>query len=111
MVTVKANGAGEVLEIKISPEGDRPDDAEMLEDLVLAGVNEALRAARPDAVKVGGSMGGLGLPGCSAGQCSWRSRRPRRPRRLAVSARRRRPKQSGWFAACSRRRSTTSSRS
>jgi nucleoid-associated protein EbfC len=67
MVTVKASGAGEIVEIKISKEAIDPDDAETLEDLVLAGVNEALRSAQ-DLMqsRLGGAMGGLGglgLPG------------------------------------------------
>jgi len=67
MVVVKANGAGEIIEIKISPEAIDPDDPESLEDLVVAGVNEALRSAQ-DLMqsKLGGAMGGLGglgLPG------------------------------------------------
>ncbi len=67
MVTVKANGAGEIVEIKISPDAIDPDDAEGLEDLVLAGVNEALRNAQ-DLMqsRLGGALGGLGglgLPG------------------------------------------------
>lgn len=67
MVRVKASGAGEVVEIKISPEAIDPEDPEMLEDLVLAAVNEALRNAQ-DLMqsKLGGAMGGLGglgLPG------------------------------------------------
>ena len=39
MVRVKASGAGDILEVKISPEAIDPDDPEMLEDLVLAAVN------------------------------------------------------------------------
>ena len=67
MVTVKANGAGEIVEIKISPDAIDPEDAEALEDLVLAGVNEALRNAQ-DLMqsRLGGALGGLGglgLPG------------------------------------------------
>lgn len=67
MVRVKASGAGEVIEIKISPEAIDPGDPEMLEDLVLAAVNESLRNAQ-DLMqsKLGGAMGGLGglgLPG------------------------------------------------
>ena len=46
MVTVKANGAQEILEIRIDPKAIDPDDPEMLSDLVLAAVNEALRSAR-----------------------------------------------------------------
>ncbi len=67
MVTVTANGAGEIKEIKIAKEVIDPDDPEMLADLVLAAVNEALRSAqRLVESKVGplmGGLGGLGLPG------------------------------------------------
>ena len=45
MVTVKANGAGEILEVQIDPKAIDPDDPEMLGDMVLAAANEALRAA------------------------------------------------------------------
>jgi DNA-binding protein YbaB len=67
MVTVTANGAGEILSVKIKPEAIDPDDPEGLEDLVLAGVNGALRSAQ-DLMqsRLGASMGGLGglgLPG------------------------------------------------
>jgi len=64
MVTVKASGEGKLVEIKIDPKAIDPDDPEMLEDLVLAAVNNALENA--DALmksKMGGLMGGLGLPG------------------------------------------------
>jgi nucleoid-associated protein EbfC len=67
MVRVKATGAGELVEVKISPEAVDPEDPEMLEDLVLAAVNEALRNAQAlMQSKLGGAMGGLGglgLPG------------------------------------------------
>jgi len=46
MVTVEANGNQEILSIKIDREVITPDDPQMLEDLVLAAVNEALRKAR-----------------------------------------------------------------
>jgi DNA-binding YbaB/EbfC family protein len=46
MVTVKANGAGDILEIRIDPKAIDPDDPELLADMVLAAVNEALRSAR-----------------------------------------------------------------
>ena len=46
MVTVKANGAGEVLAITIDPRAIDPDDPELLADMILAAVNEALRSAR-----------------------------------------------------------------
>jgi len=68
MVTVTANGAGEIKQIKIDPKAIDPDDPEMLEDMVLAAVNEALRSAHSlQETKLGGlaggALGGLGLPG------------------------------------------------
>lgn len=67
MVTVKATGALEITEIKIAPEAIDPDDPELLADMVLAAVNEALRSAQSLAEsKLGSAMGGLkglGLPG------------------------------------------------
>jgi nucleoid-associated protein EbfC len=67
MVKVKASGAGEIVEITIAPEVIDPDDPEGLADLVLAGVNEALKSSQ-DLMqsRLGGAMGGLkglGLPG------------------------------------------------
>jgi DNA-binding YbaB/EbfC family protein len=67
MVTVEVTGDLNVKSIKIAPEAVDPDDVEMLQDLVLAAVNEALRAAQELAsTKLGGitgGLGGLGLPG------------------------------------------------
>jgi hypothetical protein len=67
MVIVKATGALEITEIKISPEAIDPSDPELLADMVLAAVNEALRSAQQLVeTKLGGAMGGmqgLGLPG------------------------------------------------
>ena len=67
MVTVTATGNGEIKEIKIDPKAIDPDDPEMLEDMVLAAVNEALRSANGlIQSKMGPAMGGLhdlGLPG------------------------------------------------
>jgi len=69
MVTVKATGALEITEIKISPEAIDPEDPELLADMVLAAVNEALRSAQSLAQsKLGGAaglgdLGSLGLPG------------------------------------------------
>jgi nucleoid-associated protein EbfC len=67
MVTVTASGSGEIVGVKIAPEAIDPDDPETLEDLVVAGVNEALRNAQDLAQsKLGGVAGdlkGLGLPG------------------------------------------------
>ena len=70
MVTVKATGGGEVVSITIDPKAIDPDEPELLADLVLAAVNEALRSARAlMESKMSGLMpGGLGdlgglLPG------------------------------------------------
>ncbi|HZS24876.1 MAG TPA: YbaB/EbfC family nucleoid-associated protein [Gaiellaceae bacterium] len=68
MVKVTANGAGEVLSISISAEAIDPADPEALGDLVLAGVNEALRSAGAKVEAKAQQMqsellGGLGLPG------------------------------------------------
>jgi nucleoid-associated protein EbfC len=66
MVTVKATGALQITEIKISAEAIDPDDPEMLADMVLAAVNEALRSAQSlQQSKLGGmaGLGDLGLPG------------------------------------------------
>jgi nucleoid-associated protein EbfC len=67
MVTVRANGSGEIVEVKIKPEAIDPEDLETLEDLILAGVNEAQRNAQElMQSRLGGALGGLGglgLPG------------------------------------------------
>jgi len=67
MVTVTATGDGEISEIKIDPKAIDPEDPEMLEDMVVAAVNEALRSAHGLLeVKLGPALGGLhglGLPG------------------------------------------------
>jgi DNA-binding YbaB/EbfC family protein len=67
MVTVKATGALQITEIKIAREAVDPDDPEMLADMVLAAVNEAIRSAQSlMESRLGGMMGGLGglgLPG------------------------------------------------
>ncbi len=69
LVKVTAKGASEVAAIEISPDAIDPEDPEALADLVLAGVNEALRSARAGvearAQQMLGDMGlgGLGLPG------------------------------------------------
>lgn len=72
MVVATANAAQEILEVKIDPEVVDPKDVEMLEDLVLAAVNQALENARTRAedelsqVTGGispGMLGGLKMPG------------------------------------------------
>jgi nucleoid-associated protein EbfC len=63
MVKVVITGALEVREVSIAPEAVDPDDVEMLQDLVVAATNEALRAAQDLASKkLGGATGGLDLP-------------------------------------------------
>ncbi|MDQ6776479.1 MAG: YbaB/EbfC family nucleoid-associated protein [Actinomycetota bacterium] len=67
MVTVQVTGELHVNSITINPEAVDPDDIELLQDMVLAAVNEGLRAAQELAsAKLGGiagGLGGLGLPG------------------------------------------------
>ena len=67
MVRVKATGAGEIVEVKIDPKAIDPDDPELLEDMVLAAVNEAIRSSQSMAQSrlgaLTGGLGGLGLPG------------------------------------------------
>ncbi len=63
MVTVVANGRGEIVSVRIEPEVARGEDLEMLQDLVVAAANEALRKAREMLTQeVGRLAGGLGLP-------------------------------------------------
>ena len=64
VVEAKVNGKKEVLSVTIKPEAVDPDDVEMLQDLVVAAVNEALRAAG-DAMEqeLGKMTGGLSMPG------------------------------------------------
>lgn len=66
MVTVKANGQGNIFSIKINPEVANSKDVAMLEDLILAAVNEASRKAKE---LLAGEMnkitGGINIPGLS----------------------------------------------
>ena len=64
MVTVRMNGKKELLSIKIEPEVVSEADLEMLQDLILAAVNDASRKV-DDALKeeLGGLTGGLKIPG------------------------------------------------
>jgi DNA-binding YbaB/EbfC family protein len=64
MVTVEVNGKQEVLAIKIDPEVINREDPQMLEDLVLAACNEALRKSRELVQQELGKLtGGLKIPG------------------------------------------------
>ena len=62
VVSAEVNGQHEVVSITIDPEAVDPDDVEMLQDMVAAAVNEAMRAAEADAANsMKGITGGLGL--------------------------------------------------
>jgi DNA-binding YbaB/EbfC family protein len=64
MVKVKMAGDMRLLEISIDPEAIDPEDPELLQDMVMAAVNEGIRAAQELASdRLGGVMGGLGGPG------------------------------------------------
>jgi nucleoid-associated protein EbfC len=70
MVAVKMTGDLQLKEIRIDPQAVDPDDVDMLQDMVLAAVNEAVRSAQElasskmnQAAGGMGGLGGLGLPG------------------------------------------------
>ncbi len=64
MVTVVVNGAKQMLSLKIDPEVVSKDDVEMLQDLILAAVNDAQRKADEEmSQKMGGMIPGLKIPG------------------------------------------------
>ena len=64
MVTVTMNGTKQVLGLKIDPEAVSKDDVEMLQDLILAALNDASRKVDETIQQnVGGMMGGLKIPG------------------------------------------------
>ena len=64
MVSATVNGKHEVVNLEIKPEAVDPDDVEMLQDMVIAAVNEAMRAADTDAANSMSQMtGGLNLGG------------------------------------------------
>ena len=68
MVTVTVSGDLVVKDIKIDPEAIDPEDPELLQDMVLAAVNEAIRQAQEmAATKMGGLTGGLDLGGLGLG--------------------------------------------
>ena len=64
MVKATVNGKHEVVNIEITPEAVDPDDVEMLQDMIIAAVNEAMRAADTDAANnMSRLTGGLNLGG------------------------------------------------
>lgn len=64
MVKVVVSGNQQLLEIKIDPQAVDPNDVEMLQDMILAAVNEGMRQAQELAArKLGGLTAGLNIPG------------------------------------------------
>ena len=64
MVTVVVNGAKQIQSLKIDPEVVSKDDVEMLQDLIVAAINDAHRKAEEQlSQNLGGMMGGLKIPG------------------------------------------------
>ena len=63
VVTAVVNGKHELKNLEIDPEAVDPDDVEMLQDMVIAAVNEAIRAAMDDmSASMGKITGGMNLP-------------------------------------------------
>ncbi len=63
-VRATVNGQKQLMELSIEPEAVDPSDVEMLQDLIVAAINEATRRVDEEVQqKVGGMMGGMGLPG------------------------------------------------
>ena len=64
MVTVVMNGSKQVLSLKIDPEAVSKDDVEMLQDLILAAINDGSRKAdEAMSQQMSGMMGGMKIPG------------------------------------------------
>ena len=64
MISASVNGKHELTNLEINPEAVDPDDVEMLQDMVIAAVNEAMRAADTDAANnMSRLTGGLNLGG------------------------------------------------
>ncbi len=64
MVTAGVNGKHEVVSLEINPEAVDPDDVDMLQDMIIAAINEAMRAADADATNnMSRLTGGLNLGG------------------------------------------------
>ena len=64
MVAVKVSGKKEIIDLQIKPEAVDPDDVEMLQDMVMAAVNEALRIASETTEREMSKItGGMSMPG------------------------------------------------
>lgn len=63
-ITAKMDGRKQLLSLRIDPEAVKSGDVEMLQDLILAAVNEAARKVDSQMqTSVGGMLGGMGIPG------------------------------------------------
>ena len=63
VVSATVNGTNSLLSVKISPEAMDPDDVEMLEDLIVSAVNEALKQAENENAELMKKMTGANMPG------------------------------------------------
>ena len=67
VIKIKINGKREILSIDLAPEIVDPDDIDTLNDIIVAGVNEAIKKVNADSDaemgKVTGALGGMGFPG------------------------------------------------
>ncbi len=64
MVTAVVGGNKDLIEMRIEPDAVNPEDVEMLQDLIIAAVNEATRKVDEEIQnRLGGMMGGLNIPG------------------------------------------------
>ena len=63
-VTVRVNGRREIVDLKLAPEAVDPDDIEMLQDLIMSAVNEAIRQiSEYSEAEMSKVTGGLNIPG------------------------------------------------
>src|SRR5918997_3069888 len=76
MVKVKMSGDLRLLEVAIDPDAIDPEDAEMMQDMILAAVNEAIRSAQELAASRMGGIAGLGGIGGAGGARGGRDPRP-----------------------------------
>ena len=80
-------GKRELKALEIDPEAVDPDDVEMLQDMIVAAVNEALRAAENDAASTMQKLtGGLGLPPVNFGGFLWETKEQKNPSVLKDSS-------------------------
>ena len=108
-VEVTISGKKEVTKVKISEDAVDPDDVEMLEDLIMAATNEALRKVEDEAAKAMGKLaGGLGSMGARRNRPNGRCRASSPTRTCPFSASCACARHQGIRSARSRRRSSSS---